>query len=399
MNAIIYITAALGLALFAALIRIVQLTARIKAEEAARAHSASHFQLTAQEVIKNAHESFLQLAEGRLKEAHKDNSNDLEKRHKAISELVDPIGKTLKEMEAKIENLGQVGAVLGSHLKTFSEDQRLLRQETRNIVAAMRNPTARGRWGEMQLQRILELTGMVEGQHFIQQISVSNDGTRGRPDFIIRIAGGGEIVIEVKTPIEPYWDILEKTETEAAQKETHEIFKKKIRDHLKSISSKEYWRNFNSPEFVVMFLPTEGLYSMAISNDPALMEDASKNNIILASPMTVMGLVRMAMHGWQQHGIAEEAQKVSDLGSELYNRVAKFGELMQKIGRNLGTAVGAYNEAVGSLESKLLPGARKLKDHHIQTGGRDIPELASIEDLPREMAAPELLEGPKKIRA
>lgn len=354
------------------------------------------FKLTAHEAVQSAHEAFLNLAEQRLREAHKDGAHDLEKRQKAVADMVDPIGKSLKDMESKIENLGKAGAGLESQLKNFAQDQRLLRQETQNLVSALRNPAARGRWGEMQLQRTLELTGMVEGQHFIQQISVNSDGTRRRPDFIIRMAGGAEIVIDVKAPIEPYWDALEKADTEAAQRDASETFKRKVREHLKALGSKDYWRNFNSPEFVIMFLPTEGLYSMAISNDPGLIEDAANSNVILASPTTVMGLLRMAMHGWQQQSMAEEAQKVALLASDLYSRIAKFGELMQKVGRNLGTAVSAYNEAVGSLESKLLPGARKFKDLHVQTGGREIPDLGAVDDAPREIAAPELLEHHKK---
>jgi DNA recombination protein RmuC len=396
MNAITYIAGFLALALIAAVIRIVQLNARIKAEETARAQSESQFELTARKVVEDAHESFLKLAAGKFEAQQKDGAHDLEKKQKAVADLVDPIGKALKEMEGKIENLGKAGAGLESQLKNFAQDQRLLRQETQNLVAALRNPAARGRWGEVQLQRTLELTGMVEGKHFIQQISVNTEGGRGRPDFIIRMPGGAEIVIDVKAPVEPYWDAMEKADTEAAQREAGDVFRKKVRQHLKDLGSKEYWRNFNSPEFVVMFLPTEGLYSMAISNDPALIEDAANSNVILASPTTVMGLLRMAMHGWQQQSMAEEAQKVASLASELYIRVTRFGELMQKVGRNLGTAVGAYNEAVGSLEASLLPGARKFKDMHVQTGGREIPALEPVEKAPREVAAPELLEPQKK---
>ena len=361
------------------------------------------FSLTAQEALRQSSEQFLQLAREKLLHAQKDGSHDLEKRQKAVAELVAPIEKSLAEMAGKIENLGKAGAGLESQLKNFAEDQRMLRQETQNLVQALRNPAARGRWGEMQLARALETIGMVEGTHYLQQQSVMSvgEGTRRQPDFIIRMPGKAQIVIDVKTPVEPYWDALESAENEAARDAAMGNFRRNVRDHLKQLSQKEYWRLFDSPEFVVMFLPTEGLYSMAVSNDPALIEDAAKNNIILASPTTLMGLLRVIMHGWHQQQMAEEARNISHLASDLYNRIAKFGEHMQKLGRNLATAMGAYNDAVGSLEASVLPGARKFKELHVQTGGREIPELPPLEQSARMLTAPELTgtepeEKPKK---
>lgn len=371
--------------------RLAAMRERLRHREEAMEEVDGVFAKLAQEALSRSNEQFLQLAQERLKNLQADGAHDLEKRQKAISELVDPIGKTLKDMEGKIEHLGKAGTGIETQLKTFAEDQRMLRQETQNLVRALRNPAARGRWGEMQLQRTLELIGMVEGTHFVQQQSVQADGVKRQPDFIIKMPGQMEIVIDVKAPIEPYWDAMEKADTEAAQLNAAESFKRKVRDHLKQLSSKEYWRHFDSPEFVVMFMPTEGLYSMAVSNDPGLIEDAAKHNIILASPTTVMGLLRVAMHGWQQQAMAEEAKQVSMLAAELYNRIAKFGEHMGKLGRALNTGMTAYNQAVGSLESSVLPGARKFKDLHIQTGGREIPDLAALEETPRGISAPELL--------
>ena len=365
-------------------------------EHAATAQEAmsSAFSLTAQEVLDKNSERFLQLAQEKLKQAQADGGHDLEKRQKAIADLVDPIGKSLKEMEGKIENLGKAGSGLESQLKTFAEDQRLLRQETQHLVQALRNPAARGRWGEMQLQRALEMIGMVEGTHYLQQQTAMEDGVRRQPDFIINMPGEMQIIIDVKTPVEPYWDALEKAETEAGRDAALSTFRKNVRDHLKQLSSKEYWRAFGTPEFVVMFMPTEGLYSMAVSNDPALIEDAAKNNIILASPTTLMGLLRVVMHGWQQQQMAQEAKTVASLASDLYNRIATFGEHMQKLGRNLSTAVGAYDDAVGSLEKSVLPGARKFKELHVQTGGKEISELKQIGKTARSLSSPELLPEP-----
>lgn len=376
---------------------------RLRQAETARGAMGDAFSLTAQEVLRRTQEDFLRLAQEKLKQAQAEGGHDLEKRQKAIADLVNPIDKTLKDMQGKIESLGKTGAGLDAQLKNFAEDQRMLRQETQHLVQALRNPAARGRWGEMQLQRALEMIGMVEGTHYLQQQTAMADGVRRQPDFIIRMPGEMEIVIDVKTPVEPYWQALEQAGSEAARDAALDTFRRNVREHLKQLSGKEYWRAFGTPEFVVMFLPTEGLYSMAVSNDPALIEDAAKNNVILASPTTLMGLLRVVMHGWQQQKMAEEAKNISALASDLYSRIATFGEHMLKLGRNLSTAVGAYDDAVGSLERSVLPGARKLKDLHIQTGGREIAELKDISRGTRALTAPELLgeagdgaEKPKK---
>lgn len=363
-------------------------------ERSGREEAAGSFALMAQQALDKNSERFLQLAKEKLQQAQADGAHDLEKKNKAIADLVDPIGKSLKEMEQKIETLGKAGAGLDAQLKTFAEDQRVLRQETQHLVQALRNPAARGRWGEMQLQRALEMIGMVEGTHFLQQQTIKSPDQRGRPDFIIKMPGQMEIVIDVKTPVEPYWEALEKTETEAGRDAALTTFRKNVREHLKQLSSKEYWRAFDAPEFVVMFLPTEGLYSMAVSNDPALIEDAAKSNVILASPTTLMGLLRVVMHGWQQQQMAEEAKTVAALASELYNRIGTFGEHMNKLGRNLSTAIGAYDDAVGSLEKSVLPGARKFKELHVQTGGKEIPELKELGRTTRTVTAQELLPEP-----
>ncbi len=374
--------------------RLSALRERLRHQEQGRADMDMAFGAAAQDALQKSHEQFLLLAQEKLKQAQAEGGYDLEKRQKAIADLVDPIGKTLKEMSEKVERLGRAGTGLEVQLKTFAEDHRLLRQETQNLVQALRNPAARGRWGEMQLQRALEMVGMVEGTHYTQQESATAEGgVRRLPDFVITLPGGLQIVIDVKTPVEPYWAALEGGDSAAAQKGAADNFRRHVRDHLKELKSREYWRHFESPDFVVMFLPTEGLYSMAVSNDPALIEDAANNNIILASPTTLMGLLRVVMHGWQQQSMAEEARTISGLASELYNRIAKFGEHMQKLGRNLGTALNAYNQAVGSLESSLLPGARRMHELHVQTGGREIPVLAALEEAPRGISAPELLES------
>ncbi|MBL8641842.1 MAG: DNA recombination protein RmuC [Alphaproteobacteria bacterium] len=347
------------------------------------------FDQLAQESLRKSQEQFLLMAEEKLKQSQKDSAFDLERRQKAVADLVDPIGKSLKDMENKIETLGKAGAGLEAQLKTFAEDQRFLRDQTQSLVQVLRNPTARGRWGEMQLQRTFELVGFVEGVHYASQKSVLADGSAQKPDFIVTLPNGVQIVIDVKTPLDPYWQMIdeEKTQTEG-QALLH--FRQKVRDHLKSLSTKEYWRQFDSPEFVVMFLPSESLYSLAVSQDQSLLEEASRSNIILASPTTIMGLLRVVMYGWQQQKIADEARTVANLGTELYRRISVFGDHMSKLGRSLGSAVDGYNKAVGSLDQMVVPVLRKFKDLQVPTGGKEIPDTPLLESTPRLVSAPEL---------
>ncbi len=347
------------------------------------------FDQLAQDSLRKSQEQFLQMAEEKLKQSQKDGSYDLEKRQKAVADLVDPIGKSLKEMEHKIETLGKAGAGLEAQLKTFAEDQRFLRDQTQSLVQVLRNPTARGRWGEMQLQRTFELVGFIEGVHYTSQKAVQADGNTQKPDFIVTLPNGVQIVIDVKTPLDPYWQMMDEAGTNAEGNAAID-FRKKVRDHLKALSAKDYWRQFDSPEFVVMFLPSESLYSLAVSQDQTLLEEASRANIILASPTTIMGLLRVVMYGWQQQKIAEEASTVAVLASDLYRRISIFGDHMGKLGRSLGGAVEGYNKAVGSLDQMVLPALRKFKDLQVPTGGKELPDTTPLESTPRLVSAPEL---------
>jgi DNA recombination protein RmuC len=241
----------------------------------------------------------------------------------------------------------------------------------------------------MQLKRTFELIGFIEGVHYSSQKSVQADGNTQKPDFIVTLPNGIQIVIDVKTPLDPYWQMMDEVGTKDEGNALIE-FRKKIRDHLKALSTKDYWRQFDSPEFVVMFLPSESLYSLAVSNDQSLLEEASRANIILASPTTIMGLLRVVMYGWQQQQIADEAKTVAILGSDLYRRISIFGDHLSKVGRGLNTAVERYNDAVGSLDQGVLPVLRKFKDLQVPTGGKDIPDASMIETTTRLISSPEL---------
>lgn len=372
-----------------ALLIVALLMPKIARQKESQSYMEQIFDQLAQDSLRKSQEQFLQMAEEKLKQSQKDSAYDLEKRQKAVADLVDPIGKSLKDMESKIESLGKAGAGLEAQLKTFADDQRFLRDQTQNLVNVLRNPTARGRWGEMQLQRTFELVGFVEGVHYTSQKAVLADGNTQKPDFIVTLPNGVQIVIDVKTPLDPYWQMIDEAGTNNEGTAIVD-FRKKVRDHLKSLSTKDYWRQFDSPEFVVMFLPSESLYSLAVSNDQSLLEEASRANIILASPTTIMGLLRVVMYGWQQQKIADEAHTVATLGSDLYRRVSIFGDHMGKLGRSLGSAVEGYNKAVGSLDQMVLPALRKFKDLQVPTGGKELPDTAPLESTPRLVSAPEL---------
>ena len=348
------------------------------------------FEALAQESMRKTQDQFLTLATEKLKQSQMEGAHDLDKRQSAIATLVEPIDKSLKDMDLKIETLGKAGAGLEAQLKTFADDQRNLREQTQKLTQALKNPVVRGAWGEMQLQRALEFVGMVKNQHYKTQVSVQGEDGAQRPDFVVYLPNGVEIVIDVKTPLDPYWAAMEETNADI-QERNLETFRQSVRAHVKTLSAKNYSKQFNSPEFVVMFLPSEGLYSMAVGNDTALLDDASKANIILASPTTVMGLLRVIMYGWQQQKMAEEARTISGLAAELYSRISVFGEHIAKLGKNFGTTLNTYNDAVGSLERSLLPTMKKLKELHVSTQNKDIPSPNLIEAMPRPVTSAALL--------
>lgn len=378
---------ALAIFLVPYLVRLERDRAKLRAERDAMGTAAGamegQFKSAAFAALQASQQQFLTLAQEKFGSLQKDASFDLEKRHKAIADLVDPVTKTLKEVEGRLEILGQAGAVLDDHLKNFATDQQLLRQQTSALVQVLKNSSARGRWGEMQLARTLEMVGMVENIHFRQQQTrVNADDTTQRPDFVVHLPGDLSIVIDVKTPLEPYWAL---TEDNAPIDEAQlRAFRGHLRDHVKKLSAKEYWRQFDSPQFVVMFLPTEGLFSLAVSSDRNLIEDAALSNVILASPTTILGLLRVVMHAWAQQALAENARAIGQMAVDLNGRMGTLIDHFQKLGRNLGTAVNAYNAAVGTVESRILPQLKKIEEYQGVAASAPV-ELTRLEHTPREM--------------
>ncbi|MBM3678846.1 MAG: DNA recombination protein RmuC, partial [Actinobacteria bacterium] len=311
---------------------------------------------------------------------------------------LDAYVKPLRESLGKVET--QVGALerarqeaygaLTEGVRQLRADQERLRTETGNLVTALRAPHVRGRWGEIQLRRVIEMAGMLPHCDFDEQsTSTDADGRTLRPDVVVRLPGGKTVVIDSKVPLVAYLEAFHEGVDDAARRRHLADHARHVRDHLQKLGQKAYWRQLPStPEFVVMFLPDETFLRAAFDHDPTLMELAIANNVIPASPTNLIGLLRAVHYGWQQETIAESARQVSDLGRELYRRLSTMGAHVAKLGKSLDGAVRAYNETVGSLETRVLPQARAFERHGIT--GVEAPELAPIERATRRPSAPEL---------
>ncbi len=306
-----------------------------------------------------------------------------------------PIKETLDKFETQARlleerRMKEVGAV-GRQLQDVAAAHEKLRTETGNLVTALRAPHVRGSWGEMQLKRVVELAGMLEYCDFRTQESTRDDeGKLLRPDLVVRLPGEKTIVVDSKVPIEAYLDAVntDDVELKRAHLQRHAA---QMRDHIGKLGQKRYWRQFDSPEFVVMFVD-EGLYRAALDVDGSLLEAGAENGVIVASPATLIGLLRTVAHGWQQERVADNARQIAELGRELYERLGVFAGHFAKVGRSLDTAVGSFNQAVSSFETRLLVTARKFPDRGV--GSEPPSEVHQIERKPSVVSAPELVALP-----
>lgn len=344
------------------------------------------------ESLKNNNQIFLDLAKSSFEKLQESAKGDLEKREQAIDHLIKPIKESLDKFDAKIQEVekNRVGAYegLSQQVKSLLESQIQLHRETTNLTHALRKPQVRGRWGEMQLKRVVELAGMLEYCDFYQQQSTANtnsqDEGRLRPDLIIQLPGGKNIVIDAKTPL---WSFLEALENidENQQKQKLQDHARHIREHIKKLSQKNYWTQFAStPEFVILFLPGETFFSAALEQDPSLIEHGAEQRVILATPTTLIALLKAVAYGWRQENIAKNAEMISELGKELSKRLNDMRDHIANIGEKLGKAVESYNKTIGTLESRVLVSARKFQALNGMTEVKDI--LSPIEIQPREFS-------------
>ncbi|HEV8103043.1 MAG TPA: DNA recombination protein RmuC [Gaiellaceae bacterium] len=336
--------------------------------------------------------------EERLKAATGD---ALLKSQSSLLELADaklaPIKETLTrfEVQAKALEEQRLRAVtaVGEQLRAVAEGQERLRTETGSLVTALRAPHIRGSWGEVQLKRVVELAGMVDYCDFRTQESERDDeGRLLRPDLVVKLPGGKSIVVDAKVPIGAYLDAVNADDVEV--KRTHMArHAAQVRDHIGKLGQKRYWRQFEpSPEFVVMFVD-EGLYRAALDEDGSLFEAGAESGVIVASPATLIGLLRTVAYGWQQETVAESARAISSLGRELYDRLGIFAGHFAKVGRGLDTAVGAFNQAVSSFETRLLVTARKFPELGVTND--ELPETKQVERRPMVLSAPEVVALPR----
>jgi DNA recombination protein RmuC len=329
----------------------------------------------ASEALRQNNSSFLELAQTQLA---------------PIKESLERFGLQTQALESSRR---QAYGALFTQVQTLAESQEKLRTETGNLVKALRAPHVRGRWGEMQLKRVVELAGMVSYCDFVEQTSTADaDGRLLRPDLVVKLPGGKNVVIDAKAPLNAYLDSLE-AEDEATRKLHLQAHARQVRDHITKLAAKAYWKQFApAPEFVVMFLPDETFFRAACELDPALHEVGPENGVLVASPTMLIGLLKTIAYGWQQETVAESAREIAGLGRELYDRLGVFAGHLSKAGRGLSTAVGAYNDAVASLETRVLVTARKFEERGAASG--ELPEAAPIDKAVRPLQAAELTVAP-----
>jgi DNA recombination protein RmuC len=347
--------------------------------EEARKQLEDTFQALAAKALQASKEDFLQLA-----------AESLGKREEAIKGLVAPVQETLKRYEEGIRELekSRAGAYEGlqQQIRNLSRTEEALQRETRHLAEAMRNPVMRGRWGEVTLRRVVELAGMTEHCDFTEQVSVQGEEARRRPDLIVHLPGERRIAVDAKVPLDDYLRAVAEASEDRRQQALRE-HAQKLRSHSRVLATREYWEALGEGiELVVLFVPGEAFLSAALQADPALFEEALDRKVLLCSPTNLIALLRAVAYGWRQEHVARNAREVSELGKELHDRVRTFAAHMARLGGALDSAVGAFDRAVGSLESRVLPSARRFQDLGA-AGGEEVPELKRVGRSPRAVTS------------
>ncbi len=369
------------------------------ARPASAASLRDTFRALSDEALKSNNQAFLDLAETRLRDARTVATADIEQRKVAIEHLLAPMAKTLGDVDRELREAerrrAEAGAQLLQRIASLDTAGQDLRAQTGKLVDALKRPGVRGRWGELQLKRVVELAGMIQHCDFEEQHTVTNgDGDRRmRPDVIVRLPGGKYVVIDAKAPLDAYLKALEAPD-EATRQALLCEHARQVRTHVLQLSAKGYAAHVHpSPDFVVMFLPGEMFFSAALEQDPDLIEFGVEQHVVPASPTTLIALLRAVAYGWQQEAMEENARKISDLGRQLHEAVRSLGNHFDTLGTRLKSSLEAYNNAVGSLEGNVLVKARKFKELQAATALEDIKSLEPVDRVPRMLQAPELTGG------
>jgi len=360
---------------------------RTAIEQAEKQLSAAFSELARQSLQSNS-EVFLSLARERLGQHEEKAKGELDSRQKAIETLIGPVKEALQKTEKQIAEIEkerrEAYGSIRQQLTAMGNTQVALQAETRNLVNALRRPEVRGQWGELTLRRLVELAGMVEYCDFYEQENTQTSEGRLRPDMIIRMPNGRELIVDVKTPLDAYL-----TAVEAPDEEPRQVALKRhadnVRNRVRELALKSYWSQFEkSPEFVILFIPGDQFLSAALEKHPGLLEEALHQKVILATPTSLVALLKAVAYGWRQVAMEENAKKIQALGEDLHQRLAAFAGHLSRLGRQLGSSVDAYNSAVGSLERNVLPGARKFREMGV-SGRKDIEQLEPVNTALRKV--------------
>ncbi len=366
---------------------------RISSFNRATEELSEKFKALSRDALRDNNQSFLQLANSTLEKFQETARGDLDYRQKAINQLVQPLKESLEKVDVKIGALERERAGAYSELreqvKALATSQVQLQAETGNLVKALRTPHVRGRWGEIQLRRVVEMAGMLQYCDFVEQETVATEDSRIRPDVIVRLPGNRTIVVDAKVPFEAFYESIS-TNDEVIRCARLKDHARLVRTHIGYLSKKSYWESVQpTPEFVLLFLPGETFYSAALENDPKLIEDGVNQNVIIATPTTLIALLKAVSYGWRQEQMAENAKEVSNLGKTLYDRLRVFTNYFADIGKGLDRALDSYNKGVGSLEARVLVTARKFKERGAIAG----EEIETIEPIDKSARALSLDEG------
>jgi len=369
---------------------------REQALELAATKLRAGFDTAAAEALRGNSEVFLQMARQTLAQQQQVASQNLSEREKAVEGLLAPVREALQRTHEQIARIEKERAesfgALRASLEGVALGQQALQRETRNLVTALRRPEVRGQWGEMTLRRLAELAGMVEHCDFVEQVHVAGDDGALRPDMIVNMPDGRQLVVDVKTPLDAYLTAVEATD-DVARDAALKRHAQAVIERVRALASKAYWSQFeHSPDFVVLFIPGDQFLAAAVAEVPSLLEDSIRQHVIIATPTSFVALLKAVAYGWRQNALAENAARIQELAEDLYKRLARFGDHMARVGRSLGQSVDAYNSAVGSLERQVLPGARKFTELGLRPG-REIEEMLPIEKLAREPRASEAADG------